>query len=1059
MKPIKLIISSFGPYAGLMPEINFEKFKEQGLFLITGDTGAGKTMIFDAICFALYGETSGTYRDKEHLRSEYADPSQKSYVDFYFSHQGRNYHVYREPAYEREKQRGEGLIKEKEKAILYEEGKAPEEKITNVNTKIKELLKIDDKQFKQIAMIAQGEFWDLINANTERRTQILRTIFNTSGYKDMESRLMLRMKKNETEAGDVRKSIVQYFLDVTADPQDENNEVLTDLQNKARITESAWNIDEMIAAIDTIVESDMARQADVEAELKKAEETLKKNNDSLATAATNNGFIERVEKLQKEQEKLLERKTEMLDAETLLNRQKSASREVNPTYVTWKKKNEEVASTEKQISKKLEEKGKAEKKTEESKLSLAEAEKQRPELERLKKLSDKIGEEEPKYKQRDELILSLKKLEETAKKDKETEAEITVEEKELNARITELQKIVADNGNKPVELEKVRAEGKELKSSSEDIKGILNSGVKERSKRQKALMNKQEVFKKAFDDYEQMNAERIQAEKIFEGNKAGILAKDLQEGQACPVCGSTHHPNLAVISDTDISEEQLEEFKEKESVAQEKKASANLAAEKAKTLLEEYEEQMRGSILDVLTGSPFEKDSAGKDLEELLIMLGEADKGLDEKLKNIMALEIELAKKCELYDKARKELELATGDKKRELDNRKQKLSESKNSTETAMAETSAVLNTLATLSYENWAKASEEKKKIDKNITEINKTLEEAALAKTNAEKEYASVEASLKTLNDTLSSQKIDEDQYKAAFEKKLAELKFDTVEEMKSFVVSEEELSETEKKINDYKQEAATVKTQLQQAKEDAKDRKIIDLEALKTLCAEQDKAVNEIRVLSNKINNRISINKEKRTNIANQKSGFEKSLKEYNLCKRLYDLARGTSGNGKITLEQYIQAAGFDGIIAAANRRLLPMSDGQFELRRKDSLGKRSSNFLDLEVMDYHTGHKKPVGNLSGGESFKASLSLALGLSDTVSSSKGGVQMDALFVDEGFGTLDKKSMDSTIETLENLTGANKLVGVISHREELIESIPESQQIKVIKTAKGSQLKFGE
>lgn len=1059
MKPIKLIISSFGPYAGLMPEINFEKFKEQGLFLITGDTGAGKTMIFDAICFALYGETSGTYRDKEHLRSEYADPSQKSYVDFYFSHQGRNYHVYREPAYEREKQRGEGLIKEKEKAILYEEGKAPEEKITNVNTKIKELLKIDDKQFKQIAMIAQGEFWDLINANTERRTQILRTIFNTSGYKDMESRLMLRMKKNETEAGDVRKSIVQYFLDVTADLQDENIEVLTDLQNKARITESAWNIDEMIAAIDTIVESDMARQADVEAELKKAEETLKKNNDSLATAATNNGFIERVEKLQKEQEKLLERKAEMLDAETLLNRQKSASREVNPTYVTWKKKNEEVASTEKQISKKLEEKGKAEKKTEESKLSLAEAEKQRPELERLKKLSDKIGEEEPKYKQRDELILSLKKLEETAKKDKETEAEITVEEKELNARITELQKIVADNGNKPVELEKVRAEGKELKSSSEDIKGILNSGVKERSKRQKALMNKQEVFKKAFDDYEQMNADRIQAEKIFEGNKAGILAKDLQEGQACPVCGSTHHPNLAVISDTDISEEQLEEFKEKESVAQEKKASANLAAEKAKTLLEEYEEQMRGSILDVLTGSPFEKDSAGKDLEELLIMLGEADKGLDEKLKNIMALEIELAKKCELYDKARKELELATGDKKRELDNRKQKLSESKNSTETAMAETSAVLNTLATLSYENWAKASEEKKKIDKNITEINKTLEEAALAKTNAEKEYASVEASLKTLNDTLSSQKIDEDQYKAAFEKKLAELKFDTVEEMKSFVVSEEELSETEKKINDYKQEAATVKTQLQQAKEDAKDRKIIDLEALKTLCAEQDKAVNEIRVLSNKINNRISINKEKRTNIANQKSGFEKSLKEYNLCKRLYDLARGTSGNGKITLEQYIQAAGFDGIIAAANRRLLPMSDGQFELRRKDSLGKRSSNFLDLEVMDYHTGHKKPVGNLSGGESFKASLSLALGLSDTVSSSKGGVQMDALFVDEGFGTLDKKSMDSTIETLENLTGANKLVGVISHREELIESIPESQQIKVIKTAKGSQLKFGE
>ena len=155
-----------------------------------------------------------------------------------------------------------------------------------------------------------------------------------------------------------------------------------------------------------------------------------------------------------------------------------------------------------------------------------------------------------------------------------------------------------------------------------------------------------------------------------------------------------------------------------------------------------------------------------------------------------------------------------------------------------------------------------------------------------------------------------------------------------------------------------------------------------------------------------------------------------------------------------MEQYLQAAGFDGIIAAANRRMLPMSDGQYELyRQKDSLGKQSNNFLDLEVLDNYTGHRRPVGNLSGGESFKASLSLALGLSDTVSSNLGGVQMDALFVDEGFGTLDRKSLDNAMEILINLTGSNKLVGIISHREELIENIP--QQIKVKKTKAGSQI----
>ena len=165
-------------------------------------------------------------------------------------------------------------------------------------------------------------------------------------------------------------------------------------------------------------------------------------------------------------------------------------------------------------------------------------------------------------------------------------------------------------------------------------------------------------------------------------------------------------------------------------------------------------------------------------------------------------------------------------------------------------------------------------------------------------------------------------------------------------------------------------------------------------------------------------------------------------------------KGTTGNGKITLEQYIQATGFDHIIAAANRRLLPMSDGQYELyRQEDSVGKKSNNFLDLEVLDNYTGHRRPVGNLSGGESFKASLSLALGLSDTVSSNLGGIQMDALFIDEGFGTLDRRSMESAMDILINLSGTNKLVGIISHREELMENIP--QQIRIRKYKDGSQI----
>ncbi len=304
------------------------------------------------------------------------------------------------------------------------------------------------------------------------------------------------------------------------------------------------------------------------------------------------------------------------------------------------------------------------------------------------------------------------------------------------------------------------------------------------------------------------------------------------------------------------------------------------------------------------------------------------------------------------------------------------------------------------------------------------------------------------------SLEQQAKDQEALRKKLEEEVSANGFSSVEEVLKCVVSEDDLTSSDKVINEYNMAAATNKNQLADAKLDAKGRKIIDIEALKTVCDEQSANVALIRKNCNNCENRISTNEEKQKSILDRREELEKARKEYVSCRRLYDLVKGTTGNGKITLEQYIQAAGFDGIIAAANRRLLPMSDGQYELyRQEDSPGKKSNNFLDLEVLDNYTGHRRPVGNLSGGESFKASLSLALGLSDTVSSNLGGVQMDALFVDEGFGTLDRKSIDSAMEILINLTGSNKLVGIISHREELMENIP--QQIKVKKTKEGSQI----
>lgn len=1054
MKPIKLIISAFGPYADKMPVINFEQFENKGLFLISGDTGAGKTTIFDSICFALYGTTSGMYRDTKNLRSEYAKENVRSYVDFYFSHQGREYHVWRQPSYERRKQKGgDGFIVEKEKAVLYSEGQVPIEGLTQVNNAVKELLHIDEKQFKQIAMIAQGEFWDLLNAKTERRTEILRTIFMTNGYKNIEYKLKDRMDSNNARRISAEKSIVQYFDDVKADEEDELSDELVELQVRAKRSGNAWNLDELLSILKSIIESDNKREKSIKEKLTKAEEELNKNKEALATAETNNKFIERLAMLKKEQETLKEQRKEIDELEDTLKRQKTATHEVNPSYITWNKKSSEITETEKQILQKNEEKIVAKKQVEAASKEWTIVEKRMPELDELKKVINKIIEEEAKYQQRDELTKKLAELEETKKMIIEEERRLTVSENELKEQIKKLKQIVTELKEKPNEWLKVCAEGKELATLDSDIKGILGKEMDERVKRQKELESKQKKFKDSFEAYEETNAERIKAEKIIESNRAGILAEDLKEGDKCPVCGSVHHPELAKLPEDSVTEEEFKALKDREDKLQEKKTTDNTAAEKAKTALEDYEEHMRIAIIGCLENSILGMGPDGKKLDELVIMLKAANDVIADKIKENTRVQNLIKQECEIFEKSEKDLEEASGVKTEQLEEDKKNLSLRKNNTEAEITESKATLKTLKELRYADWNEASKEKKKAQKQLEEINDSIEAARDAKAQAEKKQASIESALKTLETSLKAQQDDEKRLKTLLDQKLTSQNFEAIEEMLAFVISEEDIAKKESKINSYKLAVSTNETQLMQAKEDAEGKTMVDIESLRMVCDEQTRHVNEIRKTENTVSNRIVNNIDKQKNMEAQRDDLEQSRKEYNICKRLYELVRGTTGSGKITLEQYIQAAGFDGIIAAANRRLQPMSDGQYELyRQEDSIGKKSNNFLDLEVLDNYTGHRRPVGNLSGGESFKASLSLALGLSDTVSSNLGGVQMDALFVDEGFGTLDRKSIDSAMDILINLSGTNKLVGVISHREELIENIP--QQIRVKKTKDGSK-----
>ncbi len=1137
MKPIKLIISAFGPYADTMPAIDFDTFDEKGLFLISGDTGAGKTTIFDAICFALYGTTSGSYRDTKNLRSEYAKPDTESFVDFYFSHQGRKYHVRRTPSYERPKLRGNGIIPEKEKAILYEDGKPPIEGLTQVNNAVRELLHIDDKQFKQIAMIAQGEFRALLNAKTEQRTDILRTIFMTDGYQKLGFKLKDKMDASGALLHDAESSIMQHFDGVTPPVQlqfddsadasnndtarkadfgtipdtenqaaaetlsdDENasekdetrnhitkltNE-LSELKERAHRTGSAWNLAEFTNVINEIIETDENKLTEVQEKQRQAEETFSASTKELALAETNNAFIRKLEELEAEALKLKEQEAGISERRALLKRHKAASHKTAPQYRAYTAKADELKSTEQAITENADKLKAAEKDAELEAGLLTEAKNRQSLADELGQVVINLEKEKPKYKECDELSLRLMKLNDACAKYSEENAKLIEAETELNNRIKTLKGVISELKNVPEELIKARNEASRINEQVENIADIADNKLPERDKRSEKLKQSQVDFAKAEELYIKAKNISDDAEHVLDSCRAGLLAKDLKEGEKCPVCGSVHHPELANLSEDSISEEEYKKLKARtDKLHKDKNDAANKAAI-AKTALSEYEEQLREQIISCLktTGidgadadnvstasvngaahnsSIFDETASDRlyaqalaaiSIEELTTRLLAAKEACEQKSAANKTLTTKLTKQNGELRTAEKKLEKAEGEDSEKLRALKEKLSQDIADNNNAVTETKTRIEAIGTLSYANLKEAEQALKEAESKRQSILDAITRAETNKKSADTLAARLSASADTLKSNLNKQSEDAAGLKEILDNTLREQGFESVDEMLVFIVADNVINSEEQSINIYEQAVTANEAQLKSAKEDAADRKLIDISMLQQLCDTRKSEIDSLRMAASDIGHRLSNNKKAYDNISAKSAELENSRKAHNIYKRLYELVRGTTGNGKITLEQYIQAAGFDGIIAAANKRLLPMSDGQFELfRQEDSIGKKSSNFLELEVLDNYTGHRRPVGNLSGGESFKASLSLALGLSDTVSSKLGGIQMDALFIDEGFGTLDRKSIDSALDILINLSGANKLVGIISHREELMEAIP--QQIKIKKLKDGSHI----
>lgn len=1060
MKPIKLIISAFGPYAGEMAPIEFHDFEERGLFLISGDTGAGKTTIFDAICFALYGTTSGAYRSEKYLRSEFAGPETKSFVEFHFSHQGKMYRIVREPSYVRINRNGKETEEAQKVTLYYEDGSRAEgPKMVDGSTKnpglIQELLHIDKDQFKQIAMIAQGEFWKLLNASTDERTKILRTIFNTSGYNQMENRLQERRKSADARLKETEHSILQYFMDVKAADDSAVGEELTHWQTKLGKAKVTWNLEEILEVIDRLLEEDRASFENAEDTYQQASGLYEEKKTKRDLAVVNNEFISALEKAQNEKEAIEKEEASILQTKAELELQKKASHGVAPAYQQWKNKQSEINHTEKKILEADVAASRAMRAEQAATDRLAASEKRKPEADDAATKAALLKADEEKYEKRERLREEISRLEKEEKTFIGKDAEIKKKEDALKEKIQALTERRDELKGKPEECVLVQEKGRAVDKLRKDIANLTKEPYATLLEKKKTHEDLAEAYKKAAAEYQNAACAEMEAKRIIDGCRAGLLAKDLIEGLPCPVCGNTHHIKLAELPDNYISEEAYKKLEEKKQRAEKQKDDALLKASGAREAYLAEEKNYKQAIHTLLSHELYDKDEAVDDLPTLRMLLNQEYKVIDTEYRRLLEEYKTLKLLTAEARKVGEDLDLALGQETTDLANEKESFIQHKNAVEKALAEKRAALKPMEALAYADLKTAVSTRKALEKKADEIEKEIRNARKAREDAHGIAEKEKSALATLIGERDVQKTDAKRLNETFLQILSENGFADEEAFLLYVISEAEITKNQNKVSAFDKRKTAVDTKLSEAKKNADGRALIDLEVLEAELLEQKNAKDLNLKQKNAIENRMTNNKGYRTRMSQQSTVLEATKKEYQVCDKLYKLVTGQTGNGKITLEQFIQAAGFDNIIRAANRRLLPMTDGQYELRRSDSLGKKSNTFLDLAVKDYFTGHTRPVSNLSGGESFKASLSLALGLSDTICSNLGGVQMDALFIDEGFGTLDKKSMDNAIEILMNLSGANKLVGIISHREELME--PIRHKILVKKTKEGSKIEI--
>lgn len=913
MRPIKLVLSAFGPYASKI-ELDLSKLGENGVYLITGDTGAGKTTIFDAITFALFGKPSGDIRDVKTLRSEYAKEEIETYVELDFVYHDEEYHIYRRPEYTYTHVQKNGEVKQRSKAtdayLILPNGERIV-KPTEVTKQVEQLLGMKRDQFRQIAMIAQGSFLEILNADTKERGKLFEKVFMTSKYSVLMDRLNQMAKESYLALNDAKLRLQQIISDVRVP------EILQEQYAQTLETFAMDDIQPVYDLLDEIIASS-----------KESTEKLQRQKAQVQN---------QLQKSRKEETEKTKQLQDLLSLEKLL-KEKPAKEEKANLYAERVKNDGEKYHIQIDALKKEQ----------------AQIEHELPEYESLTKLSTKLAEI------RKQISIISKDLATKTNFKKQLDEDIALKQKEahtLTDSELSLNKVIL----KEEEIEKKISAFHHASMIQSNYQNAVNT-LKEKTQLLQESTDRKVILQKQYDD----------AQISYFANQAGLLALRLTKGEPCPVCGSLEHPRPASHSNKLVTEEEINQYKKKVDQAEKEYQITSKACADASLKMNALQNELE-LVLKSVTEETVSFEDVQLFIDEHTVQLKKEEKEISTRIK-------QLQQQSKHYQELQKIIP--------QLQQKLTAISEEVSQNQIAQTKLSVEYEQLqkqvqeitAKLKYTSETEAKNRISMITKQILEYQQQINRLENESKLAMDELVYVSAQIDMLKGKVSSS-IDEIPNQ---QKQLKILQT----EIENLQVQQEEILKCIHNTEMYESDAQDTK---------------------KKIVSESD--------------------------------AYQIKLSRYSSLKELADVAMGNgrSSKEKITLQEYVQIAYLDRMIHKANERYLSMSNQQYQLvRSAGTKDKRSHEALDLDVIDFSNGSIRPVSSLSGGESFIASLALALGMSDEIQSQAGGIQIDTMFIDEGFGTLDQDSLNNAIQTLTNLSGENRLVGIISHVKELKERI---------------------